>query len=72
MPKSLRHQFAARAAASLGPSRREYEITDPHFRPDMRGEFGGVKVEKRAGKWYVRFSAAQARYWIDQGVLKAA
>lgn len=70
MPKSFRHQRMAARAGRQAPLRREYEITDPTHKPDLRGEFAGAKVARRGSKQFVTLSDQQARFYLDQGVLR--
>lgn len=65
-----RHRRAARKAGAKAVERMDYVITDPHHRPDLRGEFAGAKVRKVGGKQVVALSAKQARFYLDQGVLE--
>ena len=47
----------------------EYMITDPHHRPDLRGEFAGAKVYYRGGNQFVKLTASQAQFYLDGGAL---
>jgi hypothetical protein len=70
MPKSVRHHNAARKAAKLPPEKVAYKITDPHHTPDMKGEFAGAKVRRQGGAQVVLLTPAQAKFYVDQGVLE--
>lgn len=69
MPKAPRH---ARMAARLPRQRitHDYEITDRTHKPDLRGEFAGVKVKRIGSRQVVRLSERQAKFYLDQGVLR--
>lgn len=71
MPKSIRHQYAARLAAksSQAPT-REYETCDPQAKPDAAGNFAGVRARKQGNKLIVRLTEAQAKFYLDQGTIK--
>jgi hypothetical protein len=70
--KAPRHRrLALKLGAALGPESRDYEILDPDHRPDMRGEFAGARVQQRGDKQIVNLNDAQARFYLDQGALKA-
>jgi hypothetical protein len=68
MPKryNRRRQLEARAV----PIKHEYQITHPTHKPDLRGEFAGVKVYRRGGKQFVKLSPAQAKFYLDQGAIE--
>ena len=68
--KSHRHRRAARLAAAKQPELIAYEIVDKHHRPDLRGEFAGVRVSKEGSRHVVRLTERQARFYIDQGALR--
>ena len=71
MPKSVRHQNAARkAAAAQGPVRTAYRITDPNHVPDMKGEFAGAKVKTVSGYQVVHLTEAQAKFYLDSGAIE--
>ena len=53
------------------PDNRDYEILDPDHRPDLRGEFAGTRVQQRGDKQIVNLTEVQAKFYLDQGVLKA-
>jgi hypothetical protein len=45
-------------------------IKDPHFKPDLRGQFAGGFVPRRmAGQWVVDMTEAQAQFHLDQGTI---
>lgn len=69
MPKAYNR---ARVPAKQPAAKRDYVIVDPGHRPDMRGEFGGAKVALVAGKQVVRLSEAQAKFYLDSGVIRPA
>jgi hypothetical protein len=69
MPKSVRHQNAARKAAKA-PEKTAYRIADPHHVPDMKGEFAGAKVRKHAEHQVVHLTERQAKFYVDNGVLE--
>jgi hypothetical protein len=70
MPKSVRHQNAARKAGAEPPEKTAYRIADPNHVPDMRGEFAGVKVRKHAEHQVVHLTEQQAKFYIDNGALE--
>jgi hypothetical protein len=70
MPKSYRHTRAARQAGNPAPEKALYEIIDPNHKPDLNGELAGAKVQLENGKQRVALTAAQARFYLDQGVLR--
>lgn len=73
MPVSIRQQRLAKQAALMQKAETaEYEILDPHHRPDLRGEFAGVKVYQRGPKQYVQLTPAQAQFHLDQGGIAPA
>lgn len=70
MPHAPRHQRAARLAGPPVAPTREYRVIHPLHKPDMRGELGGVKVVHRGAVKTVLMTDAQARFYIDQGVIE--
>jgi hypothetical protein len=70
MPVSARHIHAARRAARQAPAAKLYRITDVHHRPDLRGEFAGVKVQRVGHHQLVSLTDDQARFYLDQGALE--
>ena len=68
MPVSERLKRAAALEGKTFPV-QEYEITDPHHVPDLKGEFAGARVVFRGGKQYVMLTDAQAKFYKDQGVI---
>lgn len=64
---SHRHRRAALKNGKAGPVMKAYVILDPAHRPDLRGEFGGVKVKKLHGKHVVHLSEKTARFYMDSG-----
>lgn len=70
MPHAHRHLRAARLAGPPAPLVREYRIIHPLHKPDLRGELGGVKVQSRGAVKVVLMTDAQARFYIDQGVIE--
>jgi hypothetical protein len=66
---SHRHRRAAlKSAAVRGPELKPYVILDASHRPDLRGEFGGVKVKKLPnGKQVVHLTDKTARFYLDSG-----
>jgi hypothetical protein len=47
-----------------------YVINDTAFTPDGQGGIGGVKTFFQGGKHCIRLLDAQAKYWLDQGVIE--
>jgi hypothetical protein len=45
----------------------EYEVLDPHHKPDLNGELAGGKVYRKAGKEFVMLTESQARFYLDSG-----
>lgn len=70
MPVSNRHSRAAVKAGSMAPTTSDYEITDPHHKADLRGEFAGAKVRMRSGKQIVSLTERQAKFYLDSGAIK--
>ena len=70
MPKSVRHQNAARKAAAKPPEKTAYKITDPSHTPDMRGEFAGAKVKRSGEHQIVHLTERQAKFYVDNGALE--
>jgi hypothetical protein len=70
MPKSVRHQNAARKAAAKPPEKTAYRIADPHHTPDMKGEFAGAKVRRSGEHQVVHLTPAQAKFYLDNGALE--
>jgi hypothetical protein len=70
MPKSPRHTRAAMKAGKAAPEIKAYVITDPHHRPDMRGEFAGVKVRKMGMQQLVDLTDKQAKFYLDSGAIR--
>lgn len=66
---SIRKTAELKAAAAQAPGKKEYRIVDPHFTPDLRGEFGGVRVLKRGPDHIVLMSDAQSKFFIDSGAI---
>ena len=67
---STRQAYLAREA---GPQRApfiEYEVLDPHHKPDLNGELAGGKVYRKQGKEFVLLTEAQARFYLDSGSIK--
>lgn len=64
-----RHHRALRKAGKQAAAVQDYEIVDRTHRPDLRGEFAGVKVRNKAGKQVVALTERQARFYIDQGAI---
>jgi hypothetical protein len=66
-----RHRRAARKlGARAAPATKEYVITDSDHKPDLRGEFAGVKVTRNGGQQIVRLSDSAARFYLDSGSIK--
>jgi hypothetical protein len=74
MPKSARHQYAARKAGAEKPVKTAYRIVDPNHVPDLRNEFAGTKVRKhhQDGKQHqvVHLTPAQAKFYLDSGSIE--
>jgi hypothetical protein len=70
MPESVSRQFAARQAAKQPAPLKEYEVLDPHHKPDLNGELAGGKVYTKAGKQMVMLTEAQAQFYLDSGGIK--
>jgi hypothetical protein len=70
MPKSPRHDRAAKKAGKPAPEIKAYVITDPHHRPDLRGEFAGAKVRKMGMQQVVDLTDKAAKYYLDAGAIK--
>jgi hypothetical protein len=68
--KSLRLQRQLRK--ERGPDKPvalPYVILDEYHRPDLRGEFAGVRVVARDGKPVVHLLPEQAKFYLDQGAI---
>lgn len=70
MPKSPRHQRAEKKAGKQAPEIKAYVITDPHHKPDMRGEFAGAKVRKLGMQQIVDLTDKQAKFYLDSGAIR--
>lgn len=65
---SHRHNRAMRNAVAT-PERKPFFITDPSHQPDLKGEFGGVKVNRIDGKQVVHLTEKTARFYLDSGAV---
>jgi hypothetical protein len=65
---SHRHNRAMQQARPV-PQLKTFHIVDPNHRPDLKGEFGGVKVERHGNKQVVRMTEAAARFYLDSGAI---
>lgn len=65
-----RHHRRLRQAATAASARRPYVLTSPTARPDLRGEFAGAKVQRHGNQMVVLLSDRQARFYLDQGVIR--
>ena len=65
-----RHHRRLRQAAAAAPLRKPYVLVSPTARPDLRGEFAGVKVQRNGNQMVVYLSDRQARFYLDQGVIQ--
>lgn len=65
MTNNVSNRLKREARLNQQPPRAvEYEIIDPHFKPDLRGEFAGIRVTQRNGKYYVLMRPAQAEFYL--------
>jgi hypothetical protein len=48
-----------------------YKITSTTVKVDLRKQFAGLPIVQRGAERFVKMTPAQARYWIDQGVIEA-
>ena len=64
---STRQSWLARQATKQPAPLKEYEVIDPHHKPDLNGELAGGKVYARGGKQLVQLTEAQARFYLDSG-----
>jgi hypothetical protein len=64
------HRAALKNKKVLGPVRKAYVIQDINHRPDLRGEFGGVKVLHASGKHLVHLTDKAARFYLDSGSIE--
>jgi hypothetical protein len=71
MPVAHRHHRAAKRLTARPQSEMvEYEILDPHHRPDLNGHaLSGSKSYWRDGKQYVMLSPKAAQFYVTGGVL---
>ena len=68
--KSLRlRRQLLKESLPKGPTRMPYAIIDPFHRPDLPGEFAGVRVTTLEGKPVVYLLPDQARFYLDQGAI---
>jgi hypothetical protein len=67
MAVSQRHIAEARAAGRAPDPLKEYQVLDPHHKPDLNGELAGGKVYNKEGKQYVMLTEQQARFYLDSG-----
>jgi hypothetical protein len=70
MPHAHRHHRAKLRAVPVGPTRTRYEIVDKAHKPDDRGQFAGVPVERIGGQQVVALTDAQAKFWLDNGAIR--
>jgi hypothetical protein len=70
MAVSPRHIYAARAAGPQPQPLKEYEVLDPHHKPDLNGELAGGKVYRRGGKQFVMLTEEQARFYLDSASIQ--
>ena len=68
-PRHARRHQLAKALKDHTEDMQDYEITHPGHRPDIKGEFAGVRVRFENGKQVVRLHPNQARFYLDQGVI---
>lgn len=67
---AFRHRRAARKQMQTQQApAMDYIIVAPSHKPDLRGEFAGVKVRRENGKQIVRLTVRQARFYLDQGAI---
>lgn len=65
---AARRRLAAEGKAA--PPTTRYKITDPTHRPDLNGEFGGVKVDSAGVDQYVYLTDEQAKFYLASGSIE--
>jgi hypothetical protein len=68
---STRNAYLAKQATRAPDPLIEYEVLDPHHKPDLNGELAGGKVYRRGGKQYVMLTEQQARFYLDSGGIQS-
>jgi hypothetical protein len=68
---SARQAWLVREQGRVPAPLKEYEVLDPHHKPDLNGELAGGKVYRKAGKEYVMLTEEQARFYLDSASIKA-
>jgi hypothetical protein len=67
---STRQAWLAKEAGRKPDPLIEYEVLDPHHKPDLNGELAGGKVYRKLGKEYVMLTEQQARFYLDSGSIQ--
>jgi hypothetical protein len=67
---SNRQAWLAKEAGRKPDPLVEYEVLDPHHKPDLNGELAGGKVYRKLGKEFVMLTENQARFYLDSGSIK--
>lgn len=67
---STRGAWLAKEAGRKPDPLIEYEVLDPHHKPDLNGELAGGKVYRKAGKEFVMLTEQQARFYLDSGSIQ--
>lgn len=67
MPVSLTRQYLDRQKEKQPAPLKEYEVLDPHHKPDLNGELAGGKVYTKSGRQYVMLTEQQAQFYLDSG-----
>jgi hypothetical protein len=68
---SNRQSWLAKEAGRKPDPLIEYEVLDPHHKPDLNGELAGGRVYRKLGKEFVMLTESQARFYLDSGSIKA-
>jgi hypothetical protein len=67
---STRGAWLAKEAGRKPDPLIEYEVLDPHHKPDLNGELAGGKVYRKQGREYVMLTESQARFYLDSGSIQ--
>jgi hypothetical protein len=67
---STRQTWLAKEAGRKPDPLFEYEVLDPHHKPDLNGELAGGKVYRKQGKEFVMLTESQARFYLDSGSIQ--
>ena len=67
---SSRNAYLAKEQGRKPDPLIEYEVLDPHHKPDLNGELAGGKVYRKGGKEFVMLTESQARFYLDSASIQ--